>query len=83
MDVEKLQRVPPFSFSAVWDFKKFFPPPSISLIIDILQQNVCFFKNNVLRFLSLRYSADFRRSRLVRSLFLLVAFDEPGFPSTL
>ena len=43
-----------------------------SALCDIFRKinNFKFFKKNVLRFLSLRYSADFRRSRLVHCLAL-------------
>ena len=57
MRVYKSKRVPLLLFSAVCDIfrKKIF-----------FFENFKFFsKKNVLRFLSLRYSADFRRSRLV------------------
>ena len=54
MYVNKSQRVPLLHFSALCDvFQKKF------------QKFQVFSKKNVLRFLSLRYSADFGRSRLV------------------
>ena len=52
--VNKAQRVPPFTFFGTM---RHFPKEKNSKISSL--------KKNVLRFLSLRYSADFRRSRLV------------------
>ena len=56
MHVYKSKRVPPFTFfGTVRHFLKEF----------FFRKFQVFFQKNVLRFLSLRYSADLRRSRLV------------------
>ena len=51
--VDEAQRVPPFTFFGTMPL--------------FLKEKI--FKNFFLRFLSLRYSADFRRSRLVKPIF--------------
>ena len=58
MHVYKSNRVPPFTFSGT---VRHFPKEKTFSKIS------SFFQKNVLRFFSLRYSADFRRSRLVLS----------------
>ena len=56
MRVYKSKRVPRLHFSALCDiFRK-------KIFVEKFQ---VFFQKNVLRFLSLKYSADLRRSRLV------------------
>ena len=58
MFVNKSRRVPPFTFFGTMRL----------LLKEIFFQKFQFFsKKSVLRFLSLRYGADFRRSRLVSS----------------
>ena len=61
MYVNKSQRVPLLHFSALCDIFREITISKISF----------FFEKNVLRFLSLRYSSDFRRSRLVGIFILL------------
>ena len=55
MYVNKSKRVPFYIF---WHYAAFFERKNTS--------KISFFPKKVLRFLSLRYSADFRRSRLVQ-----------------
>ena len=54
MFVNKSRRDPPFTFFG-----------TMRLLLKENFQKFQFFSKNVLRFLSLRYGADFRRSRLV------------------
>ena len=67
------QRVPPPSFLIFCNGKylnksKKVPLLHFSALCDIFREKISsFFQKNVLRFLSLRYSADFRRSRPVNT----------------
>ena len=65
MFVNKSRRVPPFTFFGI--MRLFFERKKFSKISF-------FFQKIVLRFLSVRYSADFRRSRLVQ-IFMLDVVD--------
>ena len=58
MFVNKSRRVPPFTF---------FGTMRLPLKENFFSKISIFFQKSVLRFLSLRYGADFRRSRLVSS----------------
>ena len=68
MRVYKSKRVPPFTFFGT---VRHFPKEIFFRKFQV------FFQKNVLRFLSLRYSADLRRSRLVQ-LYMFFHFFNQG-----
>ena len=65
----KSKRVPLLHFSELCDISR----------KNFFRKFQAFFQKNVLRFLSLRYSADLRRSRLVRSYIIRLGTAIPRF----